>query len=133
MFIQYGSLFHTSSLMNFSYFHISVDYIIYLFLGSPPLPPTWVYSHYRIVVEVSPIKSLPADCRLLTHLGFNLMLYTLVFSTFVTFTLSLISYLRCSQYVFTSFQQFKGFWMVISNHHSILFTNMGGCQQFSKL
>ena len=69
---------------------------------------------------------------ILKHLGFNLMLYTIVFSTFVTFTLSHISYLRCSLTSFTSFQQFNGFWIGFT-YHSILFTNMGGCQQFSKL
>jgi len=60
------------------------------------------------------------------------MQYTLVFSAFATFTLGFISYLRCSQCVFTSFQQFKGFWRLYKTH-SMLFINMGGCQQFFKL
>ena len=68
------------------------------------------YSRHGIVVEVSSIRGLPADCRLLKHLGFNHMPYTFVFSTFVAFTFRFISTLRCSQCVFTSFQQFKGFW-----------------------
>jgi hypothetical protein len=88
--------------------------------GWTPLPPTWVYFLYGIVVERYPFRVFAADCLLLQHLGFNLMLSSVVFSTFVTFTLKFVSSLRCSHTSFKGFQQFNVFWQAIMSCYSTL-------------
>ena len=64
----------------------------------------------RIVVEVSPIRGLPADYQFLKQeLGFNLVPSTrfFLFSPHITFRL--VSSLRCSSSSFMVFQQFSFF------------------------
>ena len=51
-YVHIESLILCSSLMNFCILLCSSDYITILFLGFLPFPPTWVYSHKGIVVEL---------------------------------------------------------------------------------
>ena len=69
--------------MNCSCFHMRLDYIfIHIIYEYPPLPRLLGY----LVVEVFPIRNLPADFPLKKNRGFNLVLIQLIFSTFVAFT-----------------------------------------------
>lgn len=67
--------------MNFLYFHISTDYIFTLdfTLGATHFHTLVCTSISGIVVELSPIRSLVADCPLSKHLGFTHMPYNKFF------------------------------------------------------
>ena len=79
----------------------------YIFILSDVLHSTYLGS---LVVERSSIRGFAADFPLKKRTGgFNLVLIQLIFSAFATFTVSYISYLRCSLTVFRNFQQFKGY------------------------
>ena len=109
--------------MNFLHFHVSTDYILsmpYFYgLGETTSTRLCVLPSRGIVVEVSPVRSLPADYQfLLQDLGFNLVPSTRFFLFSPHITLRLISSLRCSSSNFTIFQQFSFF--VASLHHVYL-------------
>ena len=123
--IHIGSLLLCSSLMNFSQFPISVDYIITCYQVSS------TSTHLRvlplgIVVELY-LSVLAADCPLVKCLGFNLAPSTQFFL--------LSSHSRLYLYgitlQFEQFQEFPAIQRILDEiyfHHSTLFTNVGGGQ-----
>lgn len=91
-----------------------------------------------MAVEPSPIRSLDADCPFFVHknkhlevsalhfeyLGFNHIFIYLIFSTFVTFTHSYISYLRCSLNSFRISQQLKEIHYILSEYSGLKIFNL---------
>ena len=130
--IHIRSLILCSSLMNFLYFHISVDYII-----TYSVSPT--STHLSVLSLRDSRWTLPygLSCWLpiIKNLGFNHIPSNQFFLLSPHSHLYPVRILCCSLISFRGFQQFKGFWIarLKFSYHSMLFTNMGGCQQFSKL
>lgn len=91
-----------------------------------------------MAVEPSPIRGLDADCPFFVHknkhlevsalhfeyLGFNHIFIYLIFSTFVTFTHSYISYLRCSLNSFRISQQLKEIHYILSEYSGLKIFNL---------
>ena len=95
-----------------------------------------------MAVEPSPIRGLDADCPFFVHknkhlevsalhfeyLGFNHIFIYLIFSTFVTFTHSYISYLRCSLNSFRISQQLKEIHYILSEYSGLKIFNLSDYQ-----
>ena len=91
-----------------------------------------------MAVEPFPIRDLDADCPFFVHknkhlevsalhfeyLGFNHIFIYLIFSTFVTFTHSYISYLRCSLNSFRISQQLKEIHYILSEYSGLKIFNL---------
>ncbi len=91
-----------------SCFHISIDYIFF-FAASSKKPPTSAHLGllpHGIVVELSSLRSLAADCLFLHYVGFDRIASVQFFLLSLRSQLS-ISRLCCRLNGFKGFQQFK--------------------------